>query len=127
MNPTSWPLQSRLQFKNIRTAIKVCGVDGSAVCRTPISLISLVDTDRQWFKANHGLAEATQTPRDRRPPPIIASKDVPIKNWLGVTSRTARSCGHAHCFWRMCTQCGMASGCAAFSSSDWRINAADSG
>jgi len=36
----------------------------AAVCDAPISLVSLVDTDRQWFKANHGLAGATQTPRD---------------------------------------------------------------
>ena len=36
----------------------------AAVCGTPISLVSLVDTDRQWFKANRGLAGATQTPRD---------------------------------------------------------------
>ena len=36
----------------------------SAVCGKPISLISLVDTDRQWFKANVGLPGAQQTPRD---------------------------------------------------------------
>jgi len=36
----------------------------AAVCDMPISLISLIDTDRQWFKANHGLDGATQTPRD---------------------------------------------------------------
>ncbi len=36
----------------------------AAVCDMPISLISLIDTDRQWFKANHGLEGATQTPRD---------------------------------------------------------------
>jgi PAS domain S-box-containing protein len=35
----------------------------SLVCEMPISLISLVDSDRQWFKARTGL-EATQTPRD---------------------------------------------------------------
>jgi PAS domain S-box-containing protein len=34
------------------------------VCGTPISLVSLVDTDRQWFKASVGLGGATQTPRD---------------------------------------------------------------
>jgi PAS domain S-box-containing protein len=34
------------------------------VCEVPISLVSLVDTDRQWFKANHGLPGATQTSRD---------------------------------------------------------------
>ena len=37
----------------------------ATVCGTPISLVSLVDEDRQWFKANHGLAEATETPRDQ--------------------------------------------------------------
>lgn len=36
----------------------------SILCGTPISLVSLVDADRQWFKARHGLA-ATQTPRDQ--------------------------------------------------------------
>ena len=36
----------------------------SLVCGVPISLISLVDTDRQWFKANTGLSEAAETPRD---------------------------------------------------------------
>ncbi len=41
----------------VRAASEVCGV--------PISLISLVDRDRQWFKANHGLEGATQTPREQ--------------------------------------------------------------
>lgn len=35
------------------------------VCDVPISLISLIDSDRQWFKANAGLPGATQTPRDQ--------------------------------------------------------------
>lgn len=36
----------------------------SLVCGVPISLISLIDNDRQWFKANVGLAGVTETPRD---------------------------------------------------------------
>ena len=34
------------------------------VCDVPISLISLVDTERQWFKANIGLPGVTETPRE---------------------------------------------------------------
>lgn len=36
----------------------------SLVCGVPISLISLVDADRQWFKANIGLPGVHETPRD---------------------------------------------------------------
>jgi PAS domain S-box-containing protein len=32
------------------------------ICRTPISLVTLIDRDRQWFKARHGLTLA-ETPR----------------------------------------------------------------
>jgi diguanylate cyclase (GGDEF)-like protein/PAS domain S-box-containing protein len=34
------------------------------VCGVPISLVSLVDTDRQWFKANVGLPGVSETPRE---------------------------------------------------------------
>jgi signal transduction histidine kinase/CheY-like chemotaxis protein len=36
----------------------------SLVCGVPISLISLIDGERQWFKANVGLPGVTETPRD---------------------------------------------------------------
>jgi len=36
----------------------------SIVCGTPVSLISLIDSERQWFKANVGLPGVEETSRD---------------------------------------------------------------
>ncbi|MBS0434592.1 MAG: diguanylate cyclase [Proteobacteria bacterium] len=36
----------------------------SQVCGTPVALLSLIDADRQWFKANVGLPGVAQTPRE---------------------------------------------------------------
>jgi hypothetical protein len=36
----------------------------SQVCGSEIALISLIDQNRQWFKANTGLEGATETNRD---------------------------------------------------------------
>ncbi len=36
----------------------------ASVCEVPIALISLIDDDRQWFKAKTGILNIDQTPRD---------------------------------------------------------------
>jgi PAS domain S-box-containing protein len=36
----------------------------ATICDTPVSLISLIDADRQWFKSAHGLPGVRETPRE---------------------------------------------------------------
>ena len=43
------------------------------VCGVPISLVSLVDGERQWFKANLGLPGVSQTARDLSQFPFTSS------------------------------------------------------
>lgn len=60
-------LQALLSYQILDTAAEPDFDDltrlASFVCGVPIALISLVDCDRQWFKAKLGL-EASETPRD---------------------------------------------------------------
>ena len=53
----------------------------ATVCGTPIALLSLVDAERQWFKAHVGLPGLSETPRDgsfcnlalRQPGPLVVN------------------------------------------------------
>ena len=60
-------LEALLRYKILDTDAESAYDDlveiAAHICNTPISLISLVDSDRQWFKAKKGL-DADQTERD---------------------------------------------------------------
>ena len=60
-------LENLLSYNVLDTETEVAFDDitaiASYVCETPIALVSLVDSTRQWFKSRHGLS-ATETPRD---------------------------------------------------------------
>lgn len=60
-------LQALHEFRLLDTLPEVVYDDlafiASQICQTPIALVSLIDGDRQWFKAKVGL-DVEQTPRD---------------------------------------------------------------
>ncbi len=68
MNDESFRLNTLRLYRILDTTTEKAFDDitqlASTVCGTPISLVSLVDEERQWFKSRQGLG-ATWTPRNQ--------------------------------------------------------------
>ncbi len=64
----------------------------SAICQTPIALISLVDDKRQWFKAHRGI-EAKETPREYSfcAHTIVADQDIMVVDDATTDERFANN------------------------------------
>lgn len=73
MKPAQIPLNEAKRLKNLETysildTLPDADCDAitriaAGICNMPISLVSIIDKNRQWFKSNHGL-KAKETPRD---------------------------------------------------------------
>ena len=68
----------------------------SIICKTPIALMTLVDENRQWFKARHGQSN-TESPREHAfcSYTILGEKVMVVENYIASHSEVSFS--HSIC------------------------------